>query len=117
MPIAVLQVLNAFAATISTVSSLLVVLQPRIMSKSQEISAGERFFAQMYAARAVLFGIVTAVIPFVAASDIATVRLVLMAAMAVQIVDAGIGVRRREQAMIVGPSIAAIVHGTMAWYA
>jgi len=37
--------------------------------------------------------------------------------MAVQIVDAGIGVRRREQAMIVGPSIAAIVHGTMAWYA
>ena len=107
MPIAVLQVLNAFAATISTVSSLLVVLQPRIMSKSQEISAGERFFAQMYAA----------VIPFVAASDVATVRLVLMAAMAVQIVDAGIGIRRREQAMIVGPSIAAIVHGTMAWYA
>ena len=40
-----------------------------------------------------------------------------MAAMAVQIVDAGIGIRRREQAMIVGPSIAAIIHGTMAWYA
>ena len=117
MPIAVLQVLNAFAATISTVSSLLVVFQPRIMSKSQEISAGERFFAQMYAARAVPFGIVTAVIPFVATSDVATVRLVLMAAMAVQIVDAGIGIRRREQAMIVGPSIAAIIHGTMAWYA
>ena len=117
MPIAVLQVLNAFAATISAVSSMLVVFQPRIMSKSQEISAGERFFAQMDAARAVPFGIVTAVIPFVATSDVATVRLVLMAAMAVQIVDAGIGVRRREQAMIVGPSIAAIVHGTMAWYA
>jgi len=45
------------------------------------------------------------------------VRLVLMAAMAVQIVDAGIGFRRRERAMIVGPSIAAIIHGTMAWYA
>jgi len=71
------------------------------MSKSQEISAGERFFARMYAARAVPFGIVTAVIPFVAASDVATARLVLMAAMAVQIVDAGIGIRRREQAMIV----------------
>ena len=40
-----------------------------------------------------------------------------MAAMAVQIVDASIGIRRREVAMIVGPSIAAIVHGTMAWYA
>ena len=117
MPIAVLQVLNAFAATISAVSSMLVVFQPRIMSKSQEISAGERFFAQMYAARAVPLGAVTAVLPFIAASDISTVKLVLMAAMAVQIVDAGIGVRRREQAMIVGPSIAAIVHGTMAWYA
>ena len=85
------------------------------MSKSQEISAGEKFFAQMYAARAVPFGIVTAVIPFVAASDVATVRLVLMAAMVVQVVDAGIGVRRREVAMIIGPSIAAIVHGLTAW--
>ena len=38
-----------------------------------------------------------------------------MAAMAVQLVDAGIGIRSREQAMIVGPSIAAIVHGLTAW--
>ena len=70
----------------------------------------------MYAARAVPLGAVTAVVPFIAASDISTVKLVLMAAMVVQ-VDAGIGVRRREVAMIVGPTIAAIVHGTMAWYA
>ena len=85
------------------------------MSKSQEVSAGERFFAQMYAARAVPLGAVTAVVPFIAASDISTVKLVLMAAMVVQVVDAGIGVRRREVAMIVGPSIAAIVHGLTAW--
>ena len=58
---------------------------------------------------------VTAAVPFVAASDITTVRLVLMAAMVVQIVDAGIGIRRREVAMIIGPSIAAIVHGLTAW--
>ncbi|EGF54356.1 hypothetical protein [Actinomyces sp. oral taxon 170] len=85
------------------------------MSKSQEVSAGERFFAQMYAARAVPLGAVTAVVPFIAASDISTVRLVLMAAMVVQVVDAGIGVRRREVTMIIGPSIAAIVHGLTAW--
>ena len=115
MSIAVLQVLNAIAATISTVSSLLAVFRPQIMSKSQEVSAGERFFAQMYAARAVPLGAVTAVVPFIAASDISTVKLVLMAAMVVQIVDAGIGVRRREMAMIIGPSIAAIVHGLTAW--
>jgi hypothetical protein len=113
--IAVLQVLNAIAATISTVSSLLAVFRPQIMSKSQEVSAGERFFAQMYAARAVPLGAVTAVVPFIAASDISTVKLVLMAAMVVQVVDAGIGVRRREVAMIIGPSIAAIVHGLTAW--
>ena len=117
MSIAVLQVLNAIAATISAMSSLLVIFRPQIMSKSQKVSAGERFFAQMYAARAVPLGAVTAVVPFIAASDISTVKLVLMAAMVVQVVDAGIGVRRREVAMIVGPSIAAIVHGTMAWYA
>ena len=85
------------------------------MSKSQEVSAGERFFAQMYAARAVPLGAVTAVVPFIAASDISTVKLVLMAAMVVQVVDAGIGVRRREVAMIIGPSIAAIVHGLTTW--
>ena len=85
------------------------------MSKSQEVSAGERFFAQMYAARAVPLGAVTAVVPFIAASDISTVKLILMAAMVVQVVDAGIGVRRREVAMIIGPSIAAIVHGLTAW--
>lgn len=85
------------------------------MSKSQEVGAGERFFAQMYAARAVPLGAVTAVVPFIAASDISTVKLVLMAAMVVQVVDAGIGVRRREVAMIIGPSIAAIVHGLTAW--
>ena len=113
--IAVLQVLNAIAATISTVSSLLAVFRPQIMSKSQEVSAGERFFAQMYAARAVPLGAVTAVVPFIAASDISTVKLVLMAAMVVQVVDAGIGIRRREVAMIIGPSIAAIVHGLTAW--
>ena len=115
MPIAMLQILNAIAATISTVSSLLAVFRPQIMSKSQEVSAGERFFAQMYAARAVPLGAVTAVVPFIAASDISTVKLVLMAAMVVQVVDAGIGVRRREVAMIIGPSIAAIVHGLTAW--
>ena len=115
MSIAVLQVLNAIAATISTVSSLLAVFRPQIMSKSQEVGAGERFFAQMYAARAVPLGAVTAVVPFIAASDISTVKLVLMAAMVVQVVDAGIGVRRREVAMIIGPSIAAIVHGLTAW--
>ena len=92
MPIALLQILNAFAATISTVSSLLTVVQPQIMSKSREVSAGERFFAQMYAARAVPLGVVTAVVPFIAASDITTVRLILMAAMVVQVADAGIGI-------------------------
>ena len=115
MPIAILQILNAIAATISTVSSLLAVFQPQIMSKSREVSAGERFFAQMYAARAVPLGVVTAAAPFVAPSDITSVRLVLMAAMAVQIVDAGIGIRRREVAMIIGPSIAATVHGLTSW--
>ena len=115
MSIAVLQVLNVIAATVSTVSSLLTVVQPQIMSKSREVSAGERFFAQMYAARAVPLGVVTAAVPFVAPSDITSVRLVLMAAMAVQIVDAGIGIRRIEVSMVIGPSIAAIVHGLTAW--
>ena len=115
MSIAVLEVLNVVAATVSTVSSLLTVVQPQIMGKSREVSADERFFAQIYAARAVPLGVVTTATPFVAPSDITSVRLVLMVAIAVQLVDAGIGIRRREMFMVVGPSIAAIVHGLTAW--
>ncbi|WP_243858962.1 hypothetical protein [Actinomyces sp. ZJ308] len=113
----VLPVLNAIAAAISTASSLLVVFRPHMMSKSREVSAGERFFAQMYAARAVPLGVITAVAPFTVASDISTVRLILMAAMTVQVIDVGIGIRRRETAMIIGPSIAAVIHGATAWFA
>ncbi len=117
MLLTVLPVLNAIAAAISTASSLLVVFRPHMMSKSQEVSAGERFFAQMYAARAVPLGVITAAAPFTVASGISAVRLILAAAMTVQIIDVGIGIRRRETAMIIGPSIAAVIHGATAWFA
>ena len=52
----VLLFLNAFASLISIISSILVLFYPQWMSKSQEVSIGERFFTQMYAARAVPFG-------------------------------------------------------------
>ena len=119
MLLTMLPVLNAIAAAISTASSLLVVFRPHMMSKSQEVSAGERFFAQMYAARAVPLGVITAAAPFTVASGISAVRLILAAAMTVQIIDVGIGIgiRRRETAMIIGPSIAAVIHGATAWFA
>ena len=108
----VLLFLNAFASLISIISSILVLFYPQWMSKSQEVSIGERFFTQMYAARAVPFGLIVAIVPFITNID----KIILSTAMTIQIIDAIIGFKRKELPMIIGPSIAATIHGLTAWY-
>ena len=114
-----LPVLNAVAALVSTASAALVLVRPEAMSGSRSVSAGERFFARMYAARAIPFGLVIAVMPFplfTAACDPMAVRLVLVAATVVQAVDVAIGLSRGRWAMVAGPSVAALIHALTAWF-
>ena len=94
----------------------LVLFYPQWMSKSQEVSIGERFFTQMYAARAVPFGLIVAIVPFITNIDNTVVKIILSTAMTIQIIDAIIGFKRKELPMIIGPSIAATIHGLTAWY-
>ena len=112
----VLLFLNAFASLISIISSILVLFYPQWMSKSQEVTIGERFFTQMYAARAVPFGLIVAIVPFITNIDNTVVKIILSTAMTIQIIDVIIGFKRKEIPMIIGPSIAATIHGLTAWY-
>jgi len=48
--------------------------------------------------------------------DNTVVKIVLSTAMTIQIIDAIIGFKRKEIPMIIGPSIAATIHGLTAWY-
>ena len=109
----VLLFLNAFASLISIISSILVLFYPQWMSKSQEVSIGERFFTQMYAARAVPFGLIVAIVPFITNIDNTVVKIILSTAMTIHAI---IGFKRKELPMIIGPSIAATIHGLTAWY-
>ncbi|MDG9698652.1 hypothetical protein [Ottowia cancrivicina] len=104
---------NTFFAITSVAAALLALFRPHLMIRTAQAGSGERFYAQMYASRAVPAGIATAVAPF--CFNGSAVPLILCAAAAMQIGDAIIGWSRKEWVMVIAPMIAAAVHLTAAW--
>jgi hypothetical protein len=104
----VLLCLNTLAALLGTGFALFAVARPQAMSGSSSPTSGERFFATMYAARSVPLGLLAAGLPW--AMRGAAVTWLLFLAAAIQLLDAVIGVRRRDVGMIVGPTVAAAIH-------
>jgi hypothetical protein len=100
-------VLNTVAALVSVGFAVFAAIRPAALSHA-EATVGVRFGAYMYAARAIPFGLVAAVLPW-AERGVATAWL-LFAAAVVQLVDAGIGGWRREPGMIAGGTVAAVIH-------
>jgi hypothetical protein len=100
--------LNTLAALLSAGFALFAVARPQVMSGSPAPTSGERFFASMYAARSVPLGLLAAGLPWAARG--AAVTWLLFLAAAIQLLDAAIGVRRKEVGMIVGPTVAAVIH-------
>lgn len=109
----ILMTANAFFAIASVAAALLALFRPQLMIRAVQAGGGEKFYAQMYASRAIPAGIATAVAPF--CFDGSAVPLILCAAAVMQIGDALIGWNRKEWGMVIAPVIAAIVHCTAAW--
>ncbi|TCO62811.1 hypothetical protein [Actinocrispum wychmicini] len=103
-----LLVVNAVFAAVSVGFAVMAVARPATLSRSPTATSGERFYAWMYAIRAVPLGVVAAILP--ATSPGPATMVVLIAAAVVQLADAGIGVSRREWGMVAGATAAAIVH-------
>ncbi|MDQ1287297.1 MAG: hypothetical protein QG622_862 [Actinomycetota bacterium] len=104
----VLLCLNTLAALSGAGFALLAVARPQAMSGSSAPTSGERFFASMYAARSIPLGLLAAGLPW--ATRGAAVTWLLFLAAAIQLLDVAIGVRRTEVGMIIGPTVAAVIH-------
>ncbi|HEU5473639.1 MAG TPA: hypothetical protein VFV67_23575 [Actinophytocola sp.] len=104
----VLLILNTLAALLSVGFAAFAAVRPAAMGGSESITAAERFFAYMYAARAVPFGVVAAVLPWFERG--VGVAWFLFVAAAIQLIDVGIGIWRKEGGLIGGGAVLAAIH-------
>jgi hypothetical protein len=104
----VVLVLNTVAALVGIGFALSGILRPAAMSRSEVVTAGERFYAHMYAVRAVPFGLAAAALPWTERG--VAVAWVLSAAAAIQLLDAVLGVWRKEAGMTGGGAALTVVH-------
>ncbi|MEU1427041.1 hypothetical protein ABZ412_08160 [Nocardia sp. NPDC005746] len=104
----VLTVLNGVVSLIGIGFAVVAALRPSAMSHEANPSAGERFYALVYAARAVPLGLLAGSVPFFSHGPLSA--LVLAVAAVAQAADAAIGARRGEPVMVAGPVFAFVVH-------
>jgi len=104
----VLPVLNLVASSGGAVGGVIALFQPAAMSKSSQISPGERFYARMYAVRGVPFGILVGLLPFWYKGTVTA--SILFTASLVQAADVVIGAGRKDSGMMIGASTVAIFH-------
>lgn len=99
---------NSLLALASMAAALLACWRPQLMSRSTVASDGERFYARMYATRALPAGLMTLCAPWYWQGSL--VSAVLFGAAAMQAGDALIGWQKREWGMVGFPLMAAGVH-------
>ncbi len=105
---AALLFLNLVASLVSAAWAVVALVQPASLSGSDHISGGEKFYVHMYAARSVPFGLASAITPFCAGGK--AVAWLLFTAAVIQIADVVIAVKKKKRGMIIGGSLAAVIH-------
>ncbi|WP_084531328.1 hypothetical protein [Nocardia miyunensis] len=104
----VLTVLNGVVSLISIGFAVVAALRPSALIHEAKPTAGERFYARMYAARAIPLGLLAGSAPFFPHGILSA--LVLVVAAIAQAGDAALGAQRREPVMVAGPLFACVVH-------
>lgn len=104
----VVTVLNGVVSLIGIGFAVVAALRPSAMSHAADPTAGERFYARVYAARAVPLGLLAGSVPFLSHGIVSA--LVLAVAALAQAADAVLGAQRREAVMVAGPLFACVVH-------
>lgn len=104
--------LVALFSLATVAAGIIAAVRPTIMSKSQQVSPGEQFYAMMYASRAIPLGLLAAVAPFTLQG--LALQLILIAAALAQLGDAAIGFKRREWGMVAFPMMLAILYSIAA---
>lgn len=104
----ILLFLNLLVSLASAVAAVIALIRPASLSGSSHIVPGEIFYVRMYAARSIPFGLAAGILPFWPGGP--AVAWLLFTAAVIQIVDVVIAVGKKEQRMIIGASVGAIVH-------
>ena len=104
----IILVLNLVASFTSVVWAVVALVRPASLSGSSCVEPGEAFYAKMYAARAIPFGLAAGILPLWFEGK--TVACVLFIAALMQTADVVIAARKKEPGMMVGASVGAIIH-------
>ncbi len=100
--------LNLLVSLASAVAAVIALIRPASFSGSRRVERGELFYARMYAARSIPFGLAAGLLPFRPGGP--AVAWVLFTAAVIQIEDVAIAVGKKERGMSIGASVGAIVH-------
>ena len=100
--------LNVIVSLASAWWALAALTRPERLSGSTESVLGERYFARLYAVRAMPLELASAIVPALAHGE--AVLVLLFAAAAVQAADSAIGAQARKRDMALGAAGAAIIH-------
>ncbi len=100
--------LNLLVSLASAVAAVIALIRPASFSGSRRVERGELFYARMYAARSIPFGLAAGILPFRPGGP--AVAWVLFTAAVIQIADVVIAVEKKERGMMIGASVGAIVH-------
>ena len=95
----VLLIANTLCALLAVTAALLALMRPELMLRAQSVGTDARFYAQMYAARAIPFGLTAALAPFFFHNG--AVRLLLIAFALTQLGEWG---------MVIFPGFCAAIH-------
>lgn len=109
----VILVITTLSSIATIIAALIALIKPGMMSRSATITHGERFYAAMYASRALPLGLLTVVAPFTFNGS--ALQLVFAAASLAQIGDVVIGLKKQEWGMVIAPAILATIYLAAAW--
>ena len=108
----VLIALNGVVSLITIGFGVAAALRPSLFTHDADPTAGERFYARMYAARAVPLGLLAGAVPFFPHG--ALIALALVAAAIAQAADVGSGAQRRDAQLIAGAVFGCVVYAITA---
>ena len=108
----VLLTVNTISALVTIASAFLAIYRPGLMVHASSVDANARFYAYMYAVRAIPAGIAVLIAPFYFRGG--AVVLLLATFAVIQAGDAFIGWTRKEWGMVFFPSLSAAVHTVVA---
>ncbi|KAJ5668946.1 hypothetical protein N7462_010016 [Penicillium macrosclerotiorum] len=100
--------LNLLASFVSATGGVIAASNPATLSGSTQVTSGERYYQRMYTVRTIPFELLSGLAPFYYTGPV--VSLLVGVSAIVQAADVAIGFGQGDRGMIVGASVATVIH-------